>query len=249
MTGSLINECTNARIFSHEACASDPSPARPSRGRRTVLLGDEQGVLRDGIAAMLADRAGMDVVGSTGEGNECVRLGMREQPDLMIFDTAMRGICGTEVARRVARHSPRTRMLCLSARATAGWIRAAFDAGAHGYVLKRNAIHVLIDAMDAVMHRGGYISADIAHVVVGGFRSDGACRSGQGAAQELSAREREVARLYAEGHATREIADTLHLSMKTIGTHRDHIMAKLGIRGIAQLTRYALREGLIPLDA
>jgi DNA-binding NarL/FixJ family response regulator len=138
-------------------------------------------------------------------------------------------------------------MLCLSARAEPKWIRAAFEAGAHGYVLKRNAIGVLMDAVDAVMRLGGYISADIAHVVVGGFRNGG--RADAAGDEPLSSREREVTRLYAEGLATREIADKLHLSMKTIGTHRDHIMAKLGIRGIAQLTRYALREGLVPLEA
>lgn len=247
MTGCLNHGSPGRRIFSQDPGIGESTISLPMGRRCKVLLGDEQGVLRDGLAALLTDRDLTDVVGSTGDGSECLRLGLREQPDLLIFDTAMRGLCGTEVARRMARHSPRTRLLCLSARAEPRWIRAAFDAGAHGYVLKRNVTQVLMDAVDAVMRFSGYISADIAHVLVDGFRTGG--QSGASPALELSSREREVTRLYAEGLPTREIADKLCLSMKTIGTHRDHIMAKLNIRGIAQLTRYALREGLIPMDA
>ena len=247
MTGCLNDGLQGHRIFSHDSRGGDLTGGGSVAGSYKVLLGDEHGVLRDGLAEMLGRRDVIDVVGSTGDGGECARLGMREQPDLLIFDTALRGLCGTEVARRVARHSPRTRLLCLSARDEPRWIRAAFEAGAHAYVLKRNAITVLMDAVDAVMHRRSYISADIAHVLVDGLRTgtrpDGTPASG------LSPREREVTRLYAEGMATRDIAGRLHLSMKTVATHRDHIMSKLGIRGIAQLTRYAMREGLIPMDA
>jgi len=214
--------------------------------RTTVLLADQQAVLRDAVAAVLQTHDGVDIVGSTGDGRECVRMGREERPDLLIFDTAVTGMSGLEVARRVARDSPGTRMLCLSAREQAHWVRAAFDAGAHGYVAKRNTFDVLARAIDGVMRSGSYVSPDVAHVLVGSFRGRPGHQGGNGG--ELSTREREVARLYAEGLATREIADRLHLSMKTVGSHRDHVMSKLGIRGIAQLTRYAVREGLIDVD-
>ncbi|MET0618047.1 MAG: response regulator transcription factor [Luteibacter sp.] len=222
-----------------------PSGSGPG-GRLTVVLADEQAVVREGLAALLAAHAEVAVVGSTGDGGECIRLGLRQTPDLIIFDSAMGGFNGVEVARRIARHRPRTRMLCLSSRDDALSVRAAFDAGVHGYVAKRSAFAVLTEAIDRVFRCGCYVSPDIAHVLVDGFRArHGMPLPGVAA---LSSREREVARLYAEGLGTREIAARLHLSMKTVGTHRDHVMEKLGVRGIARLTRYAIREGLVPLD-
>lgn len=229
-------------ILSHAFGAGDRGPG----SRTTVVLADEQAVLRDAVAAVLQAHDGVDVVGSTADGRECVRMSVDERPDLLIFDTAMSGMSGLEMARRVARESPATRMVCLSRREQAHWVRAAFDAGAHGYVVKRNTFDILARAIDGVMRAGCYVSPDVAHVLVDSFR--GRSTSQGGAGGELSAREREVARLYAEGLGTREIAERLHLSMKTVGTHRDHVMTKLGIRGIAQLTRYALREGLIDVD-
>ncbi|PTR35092.1 transcriptional regulator [Luteibacter sp. OK325] len=229
-------------ILSQAFRASD----RGAGARTTVVLADQQAVLRDAVAAVLQTHEGVDIVGSTGDGQECVRMGQDERPDLLIFDTAVAGMSGLEVARRIARDSPGTRMLCLSAREQAHWVRAAFDAGAHGYVAKRNTFDVLARAIDGVMHSGSYVSPDVAHVLVNSFRGRPVHPGASG--DELSNREREVARLYAEGLATREIADRLHLSMKTVGTHRDHVMAKLGIRGIAQLTRYAVREGLVDVD-
>lgn len=222
-----------------------PSGSGPG-GRLTIVLADEQAVVREGIAALLACHADVAIVGSTGDGGECVRLGLRQAPDLIILDSSMPGFNGIEVARRIARRRPRTRMLCLSSRDDALSVRAAFDAGVHGYVAKRSAFAVLAEAIERVFRCGCYVSPDIAHVLVDGFRArHGAPVPGIAA---LSAREREVARLYAEGLGTREIADNLHLSMKTVGTHRDHVMEKLGVRGIAQLTRYAIREGLVSLD-
>jgi DNA-binding NarL/FixJ family response regulator len=222
-----------------------PSGTGPG-GSLKVVLADEQVLMREGLAALLAARSDVGISGSTGDGRECVRLVLREEPDLLIFDNAMAGLNGVEVARRVSAHRPRTRMLCLSSRDDARSVREFFDAGVHGYLAKRSAFATLVEAIDRVFRSGYFVSPDIAHVLVEGFRTRHDTASPQH--QVLTSREREVARLYAEGLSTRDIADRLHLSMKTVGSHREHLMEKIGARSIAHLTRYAIRQGLVPLD-
>ena len=212
----------------------------------TVLLADEQALLREGVAALLTEAGRYDVVGSTADGRECVRNALRLQPGLIVFDCAMRGLSGLEAIRRIAPRCPQTRLLCLSTYDDSRWVRAAFDAGAHGFVLKRDGFGVLREAIDQVMRLRHFISPDIAHLLVDGLRRRDAPAFTKRDA--LSTREREITQLFAEGLSARDIAERLHVSIKTVGTHREHIMAKLGIHGIAQLTRYALREGLTTLE-
>lgn len=212
----------------------------------TVLLADEQALLREGVASLLAACPHYEVIGSTADGRDCVRSALRCQPGLIVFDCAMRGLSGLEAIRRIAPRCPRTRLLCLSAYDDARWVRAAFDAGAHGYVLKRDGFEVLHEAIDCVMRSRFFISPDIAHLLVDGMRRNSS--PAFAALEPLSPREREITQLFAEGLSARDIALRLHVSVKTVGTHREHIMAKLGIHGIAQLTRYALREGLTTLE-
>ncbi|WP_324349451.1 response regulator transcription factor, partial [Pinirhizobacter sp.] len=208
----------------------------------TVLLADEQALLREGVASLLAGLSRYEVIGSTGDGRDCVRAALRCQPGLIVFDCAMRGLSGLEAIRRIAPRCPNTRLLCLSRYDDARWVRAAFDAGTHGYVLKRDGFDALREAIDSVMRSRYFISPDIAHLLVDGMRRH---QSPSFAGPEaLSPREREITQLFAEGLSARDIAERLHVSVKTVGTQREHIMAKLGIHGIAQLTRYALREGL-----
>jgi two-component system, LuxR family, secretion system response regulator SsrB len=209
----------------------------------TVLLADEQALLREGVASLLAALPRYEVIGSTADGRDCVRSALRCQPGLIIFDCAMRGL---EAIRRIAPRCPRTRLLCLSSYDDSRWVRAAFDAGAHGYVLKHDGFDVLHEAIDSVMRSRFFISPDIAHLLVDGMRRTSA--PSFAAREALSPREREITQLFAEGLSARDISSRLHVSVKTVGTHREHIMAKLGINGIAQLTRYALREGLTALE-
>ncbi|UPG90727.1 response regulator transcription factor [Luteibacter aegosomaticola] len=219
-------------ILSHGA-------ARPVR----VVLADEQELMREGLAALLSQQDRFEVVGTTGDGRDCLRLCVDRKPDLLVFNENMPGLNGIEAARRVASRCPQTRMLCLSESADRPCVRAAFDAGAHGYVLKRCTFANLVDGIDSVLSSRYHVSPELAHVLVEAF-----CQ-GHDPASALTPREKEVAQLYAEGHSTRQIAERLHISMKTVGTHREHILAKLELEGIADLTRYALRTGLIALDA
>lgn len=211
-------------------------------GTVRVVLADDQALMREGLAALLNQQERFEVVGSTGDGRDCLRLCVDRQPDLLVFNDAMAGLKGIDAARRVASRCPGTRMLCLSENADRPCVRAAFDAGVHGYVLKRGTFASLVDGIESVLAARYHVSPELAHVLVDAF-----CH-GDDPASILTPREREVAQLYAEGLTTRQIATRLHISMKTVGTHREHILAKLDLDGIASLTRYALRTGLISLD-
>lgn len=209
----------------------------------TIVLADVHALFRDGIAAVLAAGDGYDIVGRTGDGAECVRLVLRYRPTLLIFDTFLHGLEGIEVAHRIASRCPETRLLCVTASADPRKRDAVMAAGAQGFVLKSSAAAVLREAARAVLAGRRYV--DGASIGVSqGYRHAIPVEP----SRALSRREREIAQLLAEGHGTRAIAERLHLSIKTIGTHREHILRKLGIVGIAALTRYALREGLISPD-
>ncbi|KJV36133.1 hypothetical protein VI08_06315 [Luteibacter yeojuensis] len=196
--------------------------------------------MREGLAALLAAQPRFDVVGTTGDGHACLRLCVDTQPDLLVFNDAMPGFTGAEAVRHVAAHCPSTRMLCLAEHGDRPCVRAAFDAGAHGYVLKRCTFAHLIDGIDNVLSARYHVSPGLAHALLD---DDGRRAS----APALSNREREVATLYAKGLSTRQIAETLHISMKTVGTHREHILSKLDGESIADVTRHALREGWVTL--
>jgi DNA-binding NarL/FixJ family response regulator len=230
MQGNVVNGHRAGGILSH-------GMQRPVR----VVLADGQELMREGLAALLSAQPRFEVVGTTGDGHGCLRLCVDQQPDLLVFDDMMPGLAGIEAARRVAAHCPATRMLCLADTGDKPCVRAAFDAGVHGYVLKRCTLAHLIDGIDDVLSARHHVSPGLAHVLIDDTRAGGM----QGA---LSTREREVAGLYAKGLSTRQIAGALHISMKTVGTHREHILAKLDGESVADITRYALREGLASLD-
>jgi DNA-binding NarL/FixJ family response regulator len=214
--------------------------------RTSVLLADDHALLRDGIAALIAVHPAFELIGSVGDGRDCVRMALRDQPGLAIIDCSMPGLSGIEAVRRIAATNTKIRLLCMSMHEDPRWVLSAFEAGAHGYVLKRCAFAELTEAMETVLRHGCYVSRDIAHVLVGEYRSRRIAEVVPNG--ELSIREREITQLFSEGYSTRDIAERLHLSTKTVSTHREHIMMKLGLNGIAQLTRYALREGLTALD-
>jgi DNA-binding NarL/FixJ family response regulator len=151
---------------------------------------------------------------------------------------------GIEATHRLHSEQPAIKVLCLSMHAEARFVRAALDAGATGYLLKDSAYEELVRAIRAVVAGHVYLSPTIAGIVLEDFK---ASRSGSASTlfSILTEREREVLQLLAEGSATKEIAERLHISLKTVSTHREHIMEKLGIHSVAGLTKYAIREGLI----
>ena len=208
-----------------------------------VLLADDSQLMRDGLAALLHQEPGMKLVGQAGDGAECVTLARKLRPSVVIMDLAMPRLNGIEATLRILAESPQMKVICLSVHDEQRLVSAVIDAGASGYLLKDCAFNELAQAVRTVMANQVYISPSIAAILVADYRArrEGAEKS---AFSQLTAREREIVQLLAEGHSTKQISSKLRVSPKTVATHREHVMAKLNINGIAQLTRYALAEGL-----
>jgi DNA-binding NarL/FixJ family response regulator len=213
---------------------------------RRIVLADDHQLLRAGLRSLLATERDLEVIGEASDGREAVDLVAVHGPDLVIMDIGMPNLNGIEATRQVRASSPRTKVIALSMHASAPFVSRMLEAGAAGYLLKESAYEELLQAVRAVLAGQTYLSRDITGVVVDDYvRRIGAATQLEAAA--LTPREREVAQMIAEGRSTKEIAGELHVSVKTIETHRQHIMEKLKIGSVAELTKYAIREGLTEL--
>lgn len=216
-----------------------------------VVLADDHRLVRAGLCALLAAEPGLEVVGTASDGMEAVRMARELHPDVLVTDISMPGLNGVEAIRRIHAEEPGVRTVCLSMHDTSRMVLSALDAGARGYVLKEGPGEELGQAIRKVMANQVYLSAELVGVVVGEMRQRHARpaeRSSERPAEALTPRERELVQLLSEGYSTAEVAERLHVSVKTVGTHREHVMHKLDMHSVAELTRYALREGLTSLD-
>jgi DNA-binding NarL/FixJ family response regulator len=213
-----------------------------------IVLADDHRIVRDGIGALLRREPGFELVGEAHDGHGACRLACELKPDVLVTDLAMPGMNGIEAIRRVRAEAPSVQVLCLSVHGEDRMVLAGIDAGAAGYVLKDTSFEDLAVAIRKVVARQIYLSPSLVGVFVEGYRSRGAPATAN-AYSQLTAREREIVQLFSEGHSTNQIADQLHLSAKTVATHRENVLHKLQIESIAELTRYAIREGLSSLDA
>ncbi|MBB6365737.1 MULTISPECIES: response regulator [Xanthomonas] len=211
-----------------------------------IVIAAERSIVLEGMVALLNNTPDIDVVGHAVDGLECVQLVTRRQPDVVLMDVMLPGLNGIEATRRLLQRSPRSKAICIAASDAAANVRAAIDAGAKGYLARNSTFHELLRAIQQVGNDQLYISPQLSQSLVSEYR----CPPGDtvSAYTLLTSREREIVQLLSEGLSTKEIAARLHISVKTIGTHREHIMLKLGMQSIAQLTRYAIREGLSPLE-
>jgi len=207
------------------------------------VLADDHHLVRAGLRALLEAQAGVDVVGEAGDGREALDLIERLRPDVALLDITMPGLNGLEVAGRVDKVSPRTRAIILSMHAGEVYVAQALRVGVAGYLLKDAAAAELGLALEAVGRGETYLSPAISRTVVEGFLKASGPPSGP--LDALTARQREILQLIAEGRSTKEIAATLDVSVKTVETHRAQIMERLDIRDVAGLVRFAIRSGLI----
>jgi DNA-binding NarL/FixJ family response regulator len=218
-----------------------------------ILLCDDHRMMRDGLRVIL-EREGLVVVGEAANGREVLALAAQLQPDIVVMDISMPELNGIDATRRLLAKSPGIKVVGLSMNSDRRYVLAMFAAGAVGYLLKSSASEELITAVRAVASNLKYVSPAIAGGLVDGFlnqQSSSPLPSSSAApstARPLSSREREVLQLLAEGKTSKDIAKRLDISGTTVETHRRQIMDKLQLRTIAELTKYAVREGLTSLE-
>ena len=217
--------------------------------KTAVLLADDHQVIREGLRNLIEDQSDMEVVGEASNGREAISMCEDMRPQVVVMDVAMPDLNGIEATRHIVHECPETRVLALSMHADRHYAAGMLGAGAAGYVLKDCAFDELADAIRTVADGGRYLSREIEGVVLRDYVERLSGEVGDASVfSVLTDREREVLQLVAEGCTTREIAADLHVSVKTIESHRQNIMDKLEIRSIAELTKYAIREGLTSLD-
>ena len=210
----------------------------------TVLLADDHVLFRQGLASLIGARADWEVVGEASDGEEAVRLAEALRPQIAVLDIEMPGMNGLEAARRIRQVSPTTRILALSMYGDVHYVQRMLEAGASAYVLKNEALDDLVEAIAAVQRGGRFISPSTRDRVVAM-----PARSVEVDKATLSERERDVLRLLAAGMRTKEIAETLRISVKTVETYRSRIMLKLGIDNLPGLVKFAIRAGFVPPEA
>ncbi len=212
-----------------------------------ILLVDDHKLFRDGLRPLLEEQAGWTVVGEADSGVSALRLAAELQPDVVLMDITMPDLNGIEALHRLQIEQPKIRSLVLSMHADRRFVSESLKAGAYGYLLKDCAFTELAQAIRAVIAGQYYLSHKISGVLIQDYVSL-AKQQGASAFTTLSPREREVLQLISEGCATRVIAARLNVSVKTIETHRRQIMEKLDLHTVAELTKYAIREGLTTVE-
>lgn len=208
-----------------------------------VLLADDHTLVRAGIRGLLAGLPGVEVVGEAGDGHEVLRLVETLHPDVVLLDIGMPGLNGLEVAARINKQDAMVRVLILSMHASEEYVLQALRAGAAGYLLKGSAVAELEVAVRAVARGETYLSPAVSKRVVDDYVS-----RTRGAADPLAAltpRQREILQLVAEGHTSKEIAQRLGLSYRTVETHRNQLMKRLDVHDLPGLVRFAVRVGLV----
>lgn len=214
---------------------------------RTVLLADDHALVRAGIRALLESLPGIAVVAETGDGLEAIELVRRNPPDVLLLDVTLPGLNGLEVAASIARLGVPTRVLMLSMHKSPEYAARAFAAGASGYLNKDSAFEELSTALEEILagrrYLCGAIDADLVQ------RHEQQAGNGVSGLDALTPRQRQILQMVAEGQSTRQIAERLFLSVKTVETHRSQLMQRLGIFDVPGLVRLAIRSGLLPPEA
>lgn len=212
-----------------------------------VLVADDHCLFRAGLRTLLGQQADMEVVGESIDGPSTLEAARTLTPDILLMDISMAGLNGIEATRRVLEDRPGTRVIMLSMHADQRFVIESLRAGAMGYVLKDSSIGELIGAIRTVSKGRRFLSGPLADRMIGEYA--GLARDDDATAfSALSPRERQVLQLLAEGTSTKEMAAQLQVSVKTVETHRKQIMDKLDMHSVAELTKYAVREGLTPLE-
>ncbi len=211
-----------------------------------LLLVDDHALVRAGIRALVQNLSGLEVIAEAGDGREALTLTKVHQPDVVLMDVTMAGLNGLEATARITKSYPNVRVLILSAHSNEEYVCQALRAGAAGYLLKNAGMPEFELAIRAVARGEKYLSPTVSKYVIDDYV--GRVGGEPGSLEMLTPRQREILQLIAEGQSTKEIARTLHLSAKTVETHRTQLMERLDIHDVAGLVRYAIRVGLVKSD-
>lgn len=213
-----------------------------------VLLADDHKIMRDGLISLLAEAEDIKVIAEAATGREAVEKTLALDPDVVIMDLNLPELSGIEATRKILEAAPQKRILILSMLQDNSCVQRSLKSGVKGYLLKNCASEELIEAIRALAAGESYLCRQVTEMVMRSFATQDGGQTLSSPYAELSRRELEVLRLIAAGNTTKEIAYTLNLSIKTVDVHRHRIMKKLDLRGVAELTKYAIREGLTTIE-
>lgn len=212
-----------------------------------IILADDHKIVRQGLRTLLACEPDMKVVGEADDGRKTLKLAQELAPDVIIMDISMPDLNGIEATRQILTELPDVKIIALSMHSDSVFVLNMLKSGAQGYLLKDCALEELVKAIRTVMHQQTYISPGVSDLLIHDLANSWTAEPSS-AYSVLTNREREVLQLLAEGKSTLQIATTLCLSNKTVEAHRKQIMNKLEMRSVAELTKYAIRQGLTSLD-
>jgi two-component system response regulator NreC len=214
-----------------------------------IVLADDHQIVRHGLRMLLSAEPDFEVVGEADNGREVVRLVQELAPQVVIMDISMPDLNGIEATRQILSESSGVKVIALSMHSDGLFVLNMFKAGASGYLLKDCALEELVKAVRTVVNRQVYLSPGISDIVIKDFVIGwSSAESSSSAYSILTPRERQVLQLMAEGKSTNQIADSLFVSVKTVEAHRKQLMNKLDIHNVAELTKYAIRQGLTSLE-
>lgn len=210
---------------------------------RRILIADDHQIVREGVRALVERQPGWEICGEAANGRDAVALALELQPEIVIVDIGMPELNGLEAARQITRALPKTEVLIFSGQETEQVVRSVFKSGAKAYLLKSDASQHLIPALEALARHRTYFSTKVSEMIFAGYLKDEDGRAGSD--PRLTGRERETLQLIAEGRTNKEIGTIFGISVKTVETHRATIMRKLALKSVAELVRYAIRNGII----
>jgi len=212
-----------------------------------ILLADDHKIVRDGLRTLIGKEAGMEVIGEAENGRKALKMAEKIRPNVVIIDVTMPDMNGIEATRKMVTEIPGVKVIALSMHSDRRFVLGMLEAGASGYLMKDCAFDELAKAVRSVSTGQTYLSPSIADVLVKGYL-DRVNEKLSVARSPLTEREREILQLLAEGRSSKEIAAHIGVSVKTVETHRRNMMQKLNMRSVAELTKYAIREGLISVE-
>ena len=211
---------------------------------KKILIVDDHKIVREGLSSLIEENGGFDVVGQAANGRDAIKLAKQLNPDIVIMDIAMVEMNGIEATRQLTSLLPDIKILALSMHSDSRYVKQMLEAGALGYLLKENAFEEIVTALNSLLLGKMYVSPQASGNMLQNLAQGQVDNTGS----PLTAREKETLQLITEGNSTAEIADRLFISVKTVESHRKKIMDKLDMHSIAELTKYAIREGITELN-